>query len=364
METSVVNTESEVNQSKTKGVDTIMEDQTTNTPQPTSYPVEELKKDLRLRDPRLRLKNNPTDLKKQMPSSSTTAASSKNIFTKDEPKYKIFDDEPISEYMLHEFGSVLNDIGAKPVDTEGNPVNVPLVNPDNEIDHDIEDETPLTKRLRNQSKYKVSLYYKKNVEVMDLLKPIELTISNRLFALDGDVHSVVFETEDGMKVRRVVMETMIPNTWIVVDLLNVWTTILNYEEGLKTKVNAKKVYFNVIVLEEFCFAKNANLDKLYKIFEDKANETLKMRKIKSLKKLIWYELLHTYEHYLYTQKIILYKFMFFLIFHHDHYYIYVFYLKTNIVHLFDNRKDFPAEGYNKFLAERSIQVQKSFPNNR
>ena len=89
--------------------------------------------------------------------------------------------------ISQEFGSVLNDIGAKPVDIKGKPVNVPLVNPDNEIDHDIEDETPLIKRLRNPSKYKVSPYYKKNVEVLDLIKPIELTISNRLFALDGDV---------------------------------------------------------------------------------------------------------------------------------------------------------------------------------
>ncbi|KAL4575958.1 hypothetical protein LXL04_012045 [Taraxacum kok-saghyz] len=369
METNVVNTESE-----------IMEDQTPQTPQPTSHPVEELKKDSRLRDPRLKPTNNATDLKNQMPSSSTTAASSNKIFTKDEPKYTIFDDEPISEYMLQvcielenialsgkidkndkryiyvnhgaikterqkndtkdvkdegpnfdlgisqEFGSVLNDIGAKPVDTEGKPVNVPLVNPDNEIDHDIEEETPLIKRLRNPSKYKVSPYYKKNVEVLDLIKPIELTISNRLFALDGDVHSTVFETEDGMNVSRVVLETLIPNTWIAVDLLNVWTMILNYEEGLKTRVNAKKVYFNVIVLEEKNFDKDANLDELYKIFEDKANETLKMWKIKSLKKV---------------------NLVYFPIFHYDHYYIYVFDLKTNTVHLFDNRKDFPADGYNK-----------------
>ncbi|KAL4566080.1 hypothetical protein LXL04_030190 [Taraxacum kok-saghyz] len=369
METNVVNTESE-----------IMEDQTPQTPQPTSHPVEELKKDSRLRDPRLKPTNNATDLKNQMPSSSTTAASSNKIFTKDELKYTIFDDEPISEYMLQvcielenialsgkidkndkryiyvnhgaikterqkndtkdvkdegpnfdlgisqEFGSVLNDIGAKPVDTEGKPVNVPLVNLDNEIDHDIEDETPLIKWLRNPSKYKVSLYYKKNVEVLDLIKPIELTISNRLFALDGDVHSIVFETEDGMNVSRVVLETLIPNTWIAVDLLNVWTMILNYEEGLKTRVNAKKVYFNVIVLEEKNFDKDANLDELYKIFEDKANETLKMWKIKSLKKV---------------------NLVYFPIFHYDHYYIYVFDLKTNTVHLFDNRKDFPADGYNK-----------------
>ncbi|KAL4574995.1 hypothetical protein LXL04_021835 [Taraxacum kok-saghyz] len=380
METNVVNTESE-----------IIEDQTPKIPQPTSHPVEELKKDSRLRDPRLKPTNNATDLKNQMPSSSTTAASSKKILTKDEPKYTIFDDEPISEYMLQvcielenialsgkidknykryiyvnhgavkteqqkndinnkkiqvkldtkdvkdegpnfdlgisqEFSSVLNDIGAKPVDTEGKPVNVPLVNPDNEIDHDIEDETPLIKRLRNPSKYKVSPYYKKNVEVLDVIKPIELTISNRLFALDGDVHSTVFETEDGINVSRVVMETLIPNTWIVVDLLNVWTMILNYEEGLKTRVNAKKVYFNVIVLEEKNFDKDANLDELYKIFEDKANDTLKMWKIKSLKKV---------------------NLVYFPIFHYDHYYIYVFDLKTNRVHLFDNRKDFPADGYNK-----------------
>ncbi|KAL4557141.1 hypothetical protein LXL04_035313 [Taraxacum kok-saghyz] len=366
METNVVNTESE-----------IMEDQTPKTPQPTTHPVEELKTDSRLRDPRLRQTNNATDLKNQMPSSSTTVASSKNIFTKDEPKYKIFDDEPISEYMLQvcielenialsgkidkndkryiyvnhgavkteqqkndinnkkiqvkldtkdvkdegpnfdlgisqEFGSVLNDIGAKPVDTEGKPVNVPLVNPDNEIDHDIEDETPLIKRLRNPSKYKESPYYKKNVEVLDLIKPIELTISNRLFALDGDV--------------QVVMETLIPNTWIALDLLNVWTMILNYEEGLKTRVNPKNVYFNVIVLEEKNFDENANLDELYKIFENKANDTLKMWKIKSLKKV---------------------NLVYFPIFHYDHYYIYVFDLNTNTVHLFDNRKDFPADGYNK-----------------
>ena len=63
--------------------------------------------------------------------------------------------------------------------------------------------------------------------------------------------STVFETEDGMNVSRVVLETLIPNTWIAVDLLNVWTMILNYEEGLKTRVNAKKVYFNVIVLVIF-----------------------------------------------------------------------------------------------------------------
>ncbi|KAL4574180.1 hypothetical protein LXL04_021006 [Taraxacum kok-saghyz] len=380
MEANVVNTESEVNQSKTKGVDTIMENQTPKTPQPTSHPVEELKKDSRLRDPRLKPTNNATDLKNQMPSSSTTAPSSKKIFTKDEPKYTIFDDEPISEYMLQvcielenialsgkidkndkryiyvnhgaikteqqkndtkdvkdegpnfdlgisqEFGSVLSDIGAKPVDTEGKSVNVPLVNPDYEIDHDIEDETPLIKRLRNPSKYKVSPYYKKNVEVLDLIKPIELTISNRLFALDGDVHSTVFETEDGMNVSRVVLETLIPNTWIAVDLLNVWTMILNYEEGLKTRANAKKVYFNVIVLEEKNFDKDANLDELYKIFEDKANDTLKMWKIKSLKKV---------------------NLVYFPIFHYDHYYIYVFDMKKNIVHLFDNRKDFPANGYNK-----------------
>ncbi|KAL4562074.1 hypothetical protein LXL04_034265 [Taraxacum kok-saghyz] len=348
METNVVNTESE-----------IMEDQTPKTPQPTTHPVEELKTDSRLRDPRLRQTNNATDIKNQMPSSSTTVASSKNIFTKDEPKYKIFDDEPISEYMLQvcielenialsgkidkndkryiyvnhgaikteqqkndinnkkiqvkldtkdakdegpnfdlgisqEFGSVINDIGAKPVDTEGKPVNVPLVNPDNEIDHDIEDETPLIKRLRNPSKYKMAM--------------------------------CIFETEDGMNVSRVVMETLIPNTWIAVDLLNVWTMILNYEEGLKTRVNPKKVYFNVIVLEEKNFDENENLDELYKIFENKANDTLKMWKIKSLKKV---------------------NLVYFPIFHYDHYYIYVFDLKTNTVHLFDNRKDFPADGYNK-----------------
>jgi len=54
-----------------------------------------------------------------------------------------------------------------------------------------------------------------------------------------------------MNVSRVVLETLIPNTWIAVDLLNVWTMILNYEEGLKTRANAKKVYFNVIVLVIF-----------------------------------------------------------------------------------------------------------------
>ncbi|KAL4590842.1 hypothetical protein LXL04_003785 [Taraxacum kok-saghyz] len=96
IETRMVNTESQLNQSKSKEMDTIMQDQTTNTPQPTSYSVEKLIKDSRLRDLRLRLKNNP----KQLPSSSTTAASSKNIFRKDEPKYKISDDEPIYEYKL------------------------------------------------------------------------------------------------------------------------------------------------------------------------------------------------------------------------------------------------------------------------
>ncbi|KAL4590128.1 hypothetical protein LXL04_003048 [Taraxacum kok-saghyz] len=244
METNVVNTESE-----------IMEDQTPKTPQPTTHPVEELKTDSRLRDPRLRQTNNATDLKNQMPSSSTTVASSKNIFT---DKKDVKDEGPNFDLGIsQEFGSVLNDIGAKPVDIEGKLVNVPLVSP----------------------------YYKKNVEVLDLIKPIELIISNRLFALDGDVHSTVFETEDGMNVSRVVMETLIPNTWIAVDLMNVWTMILNYEEGLKTRVNPKKVYFNVIVLEEKNFDENANLDELYKIFENKANDTLEMWKIKSLKKV-------------------------------------------------------------------------------
>ncbi|KAI3514006.1 hypothetical protein L1887_12322 [Cichorium endivia] len=200
-----------------------------------------------------------------------------------------FDKPTIDLKLSQEFGIILDKLGAKPVDDEGKPVKIHLVNPNNEIDDKNEEETPLVKRLRKPSVYNNSPYYKKIVEVLDMVKPIEVTISNRLFALEGEIHHPVFETKDGMQVSRILMETMIPNTCVALNVIDIWIFILNHEEWLKTKHKPKKVYCNVIHLKKEDFDEDADLEALYKIFEDNTNNTLKKCKIKNLKKvdLVW-----------------------------------------------------------------------------
>ena len=90
--------------------------------------------------------------------------------------------------VSQEFGNIiLQKFGDKAVDKEGKPVKFYPVNPNNEVHENVKEETPMVKRLRNPSVYANSPYYMKTVEVLDMVKPIELTISNRLYALDGEI---------------------------------------------------------------------------------------------------------------------------------------------------------------------------------
>ncbi|KAI3688685.1 hypothetical protein L2E82_46445 [Cichorium intybus] len=114
------------------------------------------------------------------------------------------------------------------------------------------------------------------------------------------------------------METMIPNTCVALNVIDIWIFILNHEEWLKTKHKPKKVYCNVIHLKKEDFDEDADLEALYKIFEDNTNNTLKKCKIKNLKKV---------------------DLVFFPISHHSHYYVYVFDLNKKVVHLLDNIKN-------------------------
>ncbi|KAI3690308.1 hypothetical protein L2E82_48288 [Cichorium intybus] len=114
------------------------------------------------------------------------------------------------------------------------------------------------------------------------------------------------------------METMIPNTCVALNVIDIWIFILNHEEWLKTKHKPKKVYCNVIHLKKEDFDEDADLEALYKIFEDNTNNTLKKCKIKNLKKV---------------------DLVFFPISHHSHYYVYVFELNKKVVHLLDNIKN-------------------------
>ncbi|KAI3724062.1 hypothetical protein L2E82_35827 [Cichorium intybus] len=111
---------------------------------------------------------------------------------------------------------------------------------------------------------------------------------------------------------------MIPNTCVALNVIDIWIFILNHEELLKTKHKPKKVYCNVIHLKKEDFDEDADLEALYKIFEDNTNNTLKKCKIKNLKKV---------------------DLVFFPISHHSHYYVYVFDLNKKVVHLLDNIKN-------------------------
>ncbi|KAL4564247.1 hypothetical protein LXL04_028304 [Taraxacum kok-saghyz] len=110
---------------------------------------------------------------------------------------------------------------------------------------DFLDDIPLSKRFRRPSAYKCSPYYNKQVEALDLIKVIEVKVSQYLFSFRGDPNYPVWELPDGSCISRIVLESLMPDTWIAIDAINAWTIVLNYEEFVKAKDLPTMVYLSV-----------------------------------------------------------------------------------------------------------------------
>ncbi|KAL4575467.1 hypothetical protein LXL04_022311 [Taraxacum kok-saghyz] len=190
---------------------------------------------------------------------------------------------------------------------------------------DFLDDIPLSKRFRRPSAYKCSPYYNKQVEALDLIKVIEVKVSQYLFSFRGDPNYPVWELPDGSCISRIVLESLMPDTWIAIDAINAWTIVLNYEEFVKAKDLPTMVYLSVYKVDESIMLPNADIMKGYKDFSD-GIELLLNR---------WDRPDDFKNAHLVLCPLLC----------HDHYYLMVFDLKKVQVIILDNRKGMVLENY-------------------
>ncbi|KAL4572917.1 hypothetical protein LXL04_019705 [Taraxacum kok-saghyz] len=190
---------------------------------------------------------------------------------------------------------------------------------------DFIDDIPLSKRFRRPSIYKCSPYYRKQVECLDLVKDIEVRVSQYLFLFRGDPNYPIFELPDGSCMSRIVMESLMPDTWVAIDVLNVWSIVLNHEEEVKSKEVPNRVFLSVFRVDDDMLKPESDIMKGYRQFEDVMQVfTTRWNWGDDFKKA----------HLVYCP-----------VFCYDHYFLFVFDLKKNKVHIIDNRKWMVREDY-------------------
>nr|XP_043639917.1 kinesin-related protein 4-like [Erigeron canadensis] len=169
------------------------------------------------------------------------------------------------------------------------------------------DETPKVKDLKSlPDTEKVS----QNISQMPFLK-----VSNSEFSDKGDP---IFKM-DQFKTLRVVFETMRPGHMIIAQVIDVWTSILNYEETKRDMKGTVRLFChtNIISPNMIQFDSSADKQMQYEIvFSNRIADILKQYGLKSLKNV---------------------DLVFFPMVSQVSYYVIVFKLKTKEIHFLDSR---------------------------
>ncbi|KAL4561883.1 hypothetical protein LXL04_034065 [Taraxacum kok-saghyz] len=166
------------------------------------------------------------------------------------------------------------------------------------------------------------------VKCLDLVKDIKVRVSQYLFSFRGDPNFPIFELPDGSCMSRIVMESLILDTWVAIDVLSAWSIVLNHEEELKSK--------DVPNRDDDMLKPEADIMKGYKQFEDmmqlfnnRWDQDDDFRKAP----LVCFPLCMCIKAGVLS------------FFCYDHYFLFVFDLKKNKVHIIENRKWMVLEDY-------------------
>ncbi|CAH1453883.1 unnamed protein product [Lactuca virosa] len=158
-----------------------------------------------------------------------------------------------------------------------------------------------TRRLVRLTEKLRSPYFNRVVDPNKVLRPIEERVSGWIFAGLDEEWDLVFESTFGDIGYRGIFESMIPGSKIHLTIIDIWATLLNYQELRRNKKSPARMFLSCTLLSNFILDEAICIEQRYKRFVDRMNEHIeKFKQCTSFKDvdLVFFPVLDNEHYYL------------------------------------------------------------------
>nr|XP_043629961.1 uncharacterized protein LOC122601262 [Erigeron canadensis] len=166
----------------------------------------------------------------------------------------------------------------------------------NENKENVPNPFPMVKRNKFTTNHLTSPYYMREVKVNEILSSVEDRVSSAIFSARCDPSDPIFKM-DQLKAPRVVFETMRPEHMIIAQVIDVWASILNYEESKRDMKGTVRLFCHTNIISPDMIQFDSSADKQMQdeiVFSNRIADILKQYGLKSLKDVDLRELFGTY----------------------------------------------------------------------
>ncbi|XP_076903121.1 uncharacterized protein LOC143558095 [Bidens hawaiensis] len=137
------------------------------------------------------------------------------------------------------------------------------------------------RRYRFLSEAFCSPFAKRAVELKSSITKQEIGVAECMFAAFKNHWDVVFSTEHGVSIRRVVLETLRPDAWVHVSVMSAWASVLNHEEYIRAKHNSvRRLFCSSVMLLPDHYEKDVNTR--ISVFSVNMERMLRMQQLTSI----------------------------------------------------------------------------------